>query len=92
MVRTQILIRQHSVPYLRMLFPSDLLLFVYCYKMYCFPCGSAGSLPAMWGTWVQSLGWEDPLEEVMAIHSSILAWRIPMDKRAWGHKKSEMIE
>jgi len=28
-------------------------------------------------TWVQSLGWEDPLEEVMATHSSILAWRIP---------------
>ena len=28
-------------------------------------------------TWVQSLGWEDPLEEEMAIHSSILAWRIP---------------
>ena len=28
-------------------------------------------------TWVRSLGWEDPLEEEMAIHSSILAWRIP---------------
>ena len=32
--------------------------------------------PAMWETWVQSLGWEDPLEEDMAAHSSILAWRI----------------
>ena len=32
---------------------------------------------AMWETWVQSLGWEDPLEEGMATHSSILAWRIP---------------
>ena len=31
---------------------------------------------AMWETWVQSLGWEDPLEEGMAIHSSILAWRM----------------
>ena len=50
------------------------------------------NLPAMWGTWVRSLSWEDPLEEVMAIHSSILAWRIPMDKGAWGQKKSEMIE
>ena len=30
---------------------------------------------------VQSLGWEDPLEDGMATHSSILAWRIPMDKR-----------
>ena len=34
-------------------------------------------------TWVQSLGWEDPLEEGMATHSSILAGRIPMDRGAW---------
>ena len=34
-------------------------------------------LPALWETWVQSLGQEDPLEEEMATHSSILAWRIP---------------
>ena len=34
-------------------------------------------------TWVQSLGREDPLEEGMAAHSSILAWRIPMDGGAW---------
>ena len=34
-------------------------------------------------TWVQSLGWEDPLEEGMATRSSILAWRIPMDRGAW---------
>ena len=40
-------------------------------------------LPAMWETWVQSLGWEDPLEEGMATHSSILTWRIPMDRGAW---------
>ena len=33
--------------------------------------------------WVRSLGWEDPLEEDMAIHSSILAWKIPMDRGAW---------
>jgi len=33
--------------------------------------------PAMQETWVRSLSWEDPLEEGMAIHSSILAWRIP---------------
>ena len=36
--------------------------------------------PAMREIWVQSLGWEDPLEEGMAAHSSILAWRIPMDR------------
>ena len=34
-------------------------------------------------TWVRSLDWEDPLEEGMATHSSILAWRIPMDREAW---------
>ena len=40
------------------------------------------NLPAVQETWVQSLGWEDPLEEGMATHSSILAWRIPMDRGA----------
>ena len=34
-------------------------------------------------TWVQSLSWEDPMEEGMATHSSILAWRIPMDRAWW---------
>ena len=33
--------------------------------------------------WAQSLGWEDPLEENMATHPSVLAWRIPMDRGAW---------
>ena len=33
--------------------------------------------------WVQSLAWEDPLEEEMATYSSILAWKIPMDRGAW---------
>ena len=33
--------------------------------------------PAMWEAWVQSLGWEDPLEKETATHTSILAWRIP---------------
>ena len=41
------------------------------------------NLPAMLETWVRSLGWEDPLEEGMATHSSILAWRIPLDRGAW---------
>ena len=41
------------------------------------------NLSAMWETWVQSLGWEDPLKEGMTTHSSILAWRIPMDRGAW---------
>ena len=38
---------------------------------------------AMPGTWVRSLGWEDPLEDGMATHSSILSWRIIMDRGAW---------
>ena len=51
--------------------------------------------PAMWETWVQSLGWEDPLEEDTATHSSILAWRSHMDRGAWratvhGVTKSQM--
>ena len=41
------------------------------------------NLPAVQETWVRSLGWEDPLEEGMATHSSILAWRIPMDRGTW---------
>ena len=39
--------------------------------------------PAIQETWVRFLGWEDPLEEGLATHSSILAWRIPMDRGAW---------
>ena len=60
-----------------------------------FPDGSVvKNLPAMQETRVQSLGWEDPLEEGMTTHSSILAWRIPMDRGAWratvhGVKKSQ---
>ena len=53
--------------------------------------------PAMQEIWVQSLDWEDPLDEGMATHSSILAWRIPMDPGAgWAivHRvpESDMIE
>ena len=39
--------------------------------------------PEMWESWVRSLGWEDPSEKGMATNSSILAWRIPMDRGAW---------
>ena len=41
------------------------------------------NLSAMWDTWVRSLDWDDPLEEGMTTQSSILAWRIPMDRGAW---------
>ena len=39
--------------------------------------------PAIQETWLRSLGWEDPLEEGMATHSSVLVWEIPMHRRAW---------
>ena len=41
------------------------------------------NLPAMWETRVRSLGQEDPLEKELATHSSILAWKNPMDRGAW---------
>ena len=40
-------------------------------------------LSTMWETWVPSLNQEDPVEKGMATHSSILSWRIPMDRGAW---------
>jgi len=42
------------------------------------------NLSTMQETWVRSLGWEDPLEKGMAIHSSILVWRIPWTKKPGG--------
>ena len=42
-------------------------------------------LPAMWETWVRSLGWENSLEKEMATHSSILAWRIPRRRSLVGY-------
>ena len=51
-------------------------------------------LPVMQENQVLSLGWEDPLKEGMATHSSILAWRIPMDREAspWSRKEPDTIE
>ena len=46
----------------------------------------------MWETWVQSLGWEDPLEKEMATHSSIRAWSIPWLEDPWGRKESDTTE
>ena len=65
--------------------PAELPTFPHTYhQIKGFPGGSDGKeSPAMRKTWVQSLGWEDPLEEGMATHSSLLAWRIPMDRGAW---------
>ena len=58
------------------------------YKYMGFPGGARSKEPTCQcrrckKTWVQSLGWEDLLEESMATHSGILAWKIPMDREAW---------
>ena len=56
------------------------------------------NLLALWETWVQSLGGEDPLEKEMATHSSTLAWRIPWTEEPgglhnpWGLKESDTTE
>ena len=75
--------------------------------IYCFTCGwgskgfqaaqTVKNLPAMQETWVQSLGWDDPLEKGMATHSSILAWRIPWTEepgrlQSMGSKSLDMTE
>ena len=55
------------------------------------------NLPVMQETWVQSLDLEDPMEEEMATHSSILAWRTPWTEepgglQSTGHKESDTTE
>ena len=51
-----------------------------CYEWASLKAQTVQNLPAMWETLVRSLVWKDPLEEDMATHSSIVAWRIPMDR------------
>ena len=46
----------------------------------------------MWETWARSLGWEDPLEEGMETHSSLLAQRTPMDRGAWQATVQGVVE
>ena len=58
-----------------------------------FPCGSAGKESTCnVGTWVRSLGWEDPLEKGKTTHSSILPWRIPWIICPWGCKELDQTE
>ena len=65
---------------------TSFLKFVFCLLLYARASLVAQAVknpPAMQETWVQSLGREDPPEEGMATHSTILAWRIHMDREAW---------
>ena len=51
------------------------------------------NLPAMWETWIRSLGWEDPLENGMATHFSILAWRIPWTVESmWSQSRTQLSD
>ena len=59
----------------RLTFPS---------KLYMVMAQTVKRLSTMWETWVQSLGWEDPLEKAVAPHSSILAWGIPWTEEPGG--------
>ena len=58
---------------------------------------SVKSPPAVWESWVRSLGQEDPLEKEMATHSSILAWRTHGQRNLvgyspWGHRELDIAE
>ena len=58
---------------------------------------TVNNLPAMKETWVQSLGWEDPLEKGMTTHAGVLAWKSHGERSLvgyspWGHKQSDMTE
>ena len=64
-------------------FPGEGIVYPLQYSWASLVAQMVKNLPAMWETWVQSLGWEDPLEKGMTTHSSILAWRIPVDRGAW---------
>ena len=48
------------------------------------------NLPAIWETWLRSLGWEDPLEMEMTTHSNMLAWRIPWTEEPGGLQSMEL--
>ena len=49
------------------------------------------NLPAMWETWVGSLGWDDPLEEGRTTHSSVLTWRIPWTVQSMGLQSQTVL-
>ena len=75
----------------------DVIEKVLCFNMASLVAQRLKLLPAMWETWVPSLGREDPLEKEMAIRSSILAWRIPRMQelgglQSVGHKESDTTE
>ena len=63
--------------------PSNLAFTVLVFCQASWVAQTVKTLPIMWETWIRPLGRKDPLEEGMAIHSSILAWRIPWTEESW---------
>ena len=81
--------KKWMLSFLSSLISCGLFFSSWCRGGFCGPISDGGTslmlvkdLPAMQETWVRSLGWEDPMEEGLATHSCILAWRIPMDRGA----------
>ena len=56
-------------------------------RLVCVVAQLVKNLPAIWETWLRSLGWEDPLEKGKATHSSLLAWRIPWTVQSMGSQR-----
>ena len=71
-----------SIPGLRR-FPGERIGYTLQYSWASLVAWMVKNLPAMQENWIQSIGWENPLEEGMTTHSSILEWRIPADRGAW---------
>ena len=71
-----------SIPGLGRL-PEEGITYPFQYSWVSLVAQAVQNAPAMQEAWVQSLGWEDPLEEGMATNSSILAWKIPKDRGVW---------
>ena len=65
-------------------FPGEWISYPLQYSWASLVAPTVKSLLAMRETWVRSPGWEDPPEEGMATYSSSLAWRIPVNRGAWG--------
>ena len=71
---------------------SEVLEIVFLYLRASLVAQRLKRLPAMWETWVRSLGREDPLEKEMATHSSILAWRVPWMEELGGLQSTGRTE
>ena len=99
-IKMQAIKIKKKTSYLQVISKNGKMLTIYIYLFYCtYYCIPGGWRFHVQETWVWALGGEDPLEKEMVIHSSILAWRIPMDRERslagyspWGCKEWDMNE